>query len=190
MILAAARRHFNHGPWHADTRAGLRVPHPRAGPAPPPRTGRCTSVNPRMLGPWRCGCTGAHASARCAGADFASCTIATGAAVGRHPKNHTRATARACVLPSNPRNGGMCPAARTADHATCGGVEGNRHGSPAGACGTAPLRSASYRSSGRCEPMRSVRTLAATTFRTATHRTSGKCTPMSYRQRADHIRLV
>ncbi|MCG8349529.1 MAG: hypothetical protein MI924_17320 [Chloroflexales bacterium] len=45
-----AHGNFSHGSWHANDRAGLRAPHPRAGPAPPPRTGRDAPMNPRMLG--------------------------------------------------------------------------------------------------------------------------------------------
>ena len=47
--------------------AGLRVPHPRAGPAPPPRTGRCAPVTPAVgarggsSGPWRMPSGVAHA---------------------------------------------------------------------------------------------------------------------------------
>ncbi|MCG8349371.1 MAG: hypothetical protein MI924_16520, partial [Chloroflexales bacterium] len=41
---------FSHSLWRPHARAGLRAPHPRAGPAPPLRTGRAAPVNPRMLG--------------------------------------------------------------------------------------------------------------------------------------------
>jgi hypothetical protein len=53
-------------PVGLDARAGLRAPHPRAGPAPPPRTGRCTPVAPRMWSQWQFTRTEAHAVRRSA----------------------------------------------------------------------------------------------------------------------------
>jgi hypothetical protein len=61
-----ARGACTHRLWLANARAGLRAPYPRAGPAPPPRTGRCAPVRPRMLGQGRFARTGAHAVRRSA----------------------------------------------------------------------------------------------------------------------------
>jgi hypothetical protein len=89
--------------WACVMVAGLRAPHPRAGPAPPPRTGRGAPVTPA------CGASissraAAHAVRRSARAG------ADGRPFGRcdaPPNSHALSTIRACSLPCNPRSGGM-----------------------------------------------------------------------------------
>jgi hypothetical protein len=97
---------FNHGPWRPNTRAGLRAPHPRAGPAPPPRTGRCAPVSPRSWSLGRFARSVAHAVRRGARA------VAGAWPFGRRgapPSSHALPTARLGLPPCTYRSGGIRP---------------------------------------------------------------------------------